>query len=319
MRVLNSGFRAIRVVVNTLGGTLLSASASRLYWELASKHRFTPSDGNITVQCLRSERFRTRMNTSTVNVVWPLLAIALLLPTSSLGKTPEQACAAGKQKAAGTFAKKAFTCFAKAAAKGVTVDPSCQSKAEEKFRAALAKLEEKGGCVTSGDADSLLDYLKFVVRNLAANLPTAPEECTNDIDDNGNGHIDCDDVTCSSGAECVELGCSDGVDSDGDGAADCADVDCLDDLACIETVCSDGVDNDGDQNTDCSDVDCFDDLLCNTCGNGVPEGLESCDGTDLRGQTCESLGFASGTLTCFPFCALDTSPCVLGPPPSCIP
>lgn len=36
---------------------------------------------------------------------------------------------------------------------------------------------------------------------------------------------------------------------------------------------------------------------------------ESCDGTDLDGETCASLGFTSGTLACAPSCTFDTASC----------
>ena len=39
------------------------------------------------------------------------------------------------------------------------------------------------------------------------------------------------------------------------------------------------------------------------CGNGVKDGTEVCDGTDLGGATCASLGYDSGTLTCRANCA----------------
>jgi len=43
------------------------------------------------------------------------------------------------------------------------------------------------------------------------------------------------------------------------------------------------------------------------CGNGIKESGEECDGTDLGGATCESLGFASGELSCTDQCTFDTS------------
>jgi hypothetical protein len=48
-----------------------------------------------------------------------------------------------------------------------------------------------------------------------------------------------------------------------------------------------------------------------TCGNGVMDGAdgEQCDGSDLGGATCESLGYSGGTLSCTPQCALDESLC----------
>lgn len=44
--------------------------------------------------------------------------------------------------------------------------------------------------------------------------------------------------------------------------------------------------------------------------NNVATGNEACDGSDLRGESCASLGFASGTLACDASCAFyDTSGC----------
>lgn len=45
------------------------------------------------------------------------------------------------------------------------------------------------------------------------------------------------------------------------------------------------------------------------CGNGVQEGSEQCDGSDLAGQTCQSQGYQTGTLACNPDCTFDTSGC----------
>ena len=46
------------------------------------------------------------------------------------------------------------------------------------------------------------------------------------------------------------------------------------------------------------------------CGNGIIEGTEQCDASNLNSQTCVSKGFASGTLKCNSACAFDTSSCV---------
>ena len=47
------------------------------------------------------------------------------------------------------------------------------------------------------------------------------------------------------------------------------------------------------------------------CGNGVKDTGEVCDGTDLNGATCASLGFVSGALACSSSCqSFDTSGCV---------
>jgi hypothetical protein len=46
-----------------------------------------------------------------------------------------------------------------------------------------------------------------------------------------------------------------------------------------------------------------------SCGNGVLEGAEQCDGGQLGGQTCVGLGYDQGALGCSPSCTLDTSGC----------
>ncbi|HEX7668051.1 MAG TPA: hypothetical protein VF395_00625 [Polyangiaceae bacterium] len=55
------------------------------------------------------------------------------------------------------------------------------------------------------------------------------------------------------------------------------------------------------------------------CGNGILEGSESCDMSNLGGQTCAtiSMGRSSGFLRCTTGCTFDTSSCVAqpGPPP----
>jgi hypothetical protein len=52
------------------------------------------------------------------------------------------------------------------------------------------------------------------------------------------------------------------------------------------------------------------------CGDGMLNGAEVCDGTDLGGQDCVSLGYGAGTAVCNAACdAIDVSGC--GPGPSC--
>src|SRR5947207_11767185 len=47
------------------------------------------------------------------------------------------------------------------------------------------------------------------------------------------------------------------------------------------------------------------------CGDGVRDGDEACDGTDLGGESCLTVtGFVhGGTLACKPDCTLDTTDC----------
>ncbi len=45
------------------------------------------------------------------------------------------------------------------------------------------------------------------------------------------------------------------------------------------------------------------------CGNGVKETGEACDGADLGGQTCQTLGYRAGSLACTGGCVLDETGC----------
>src|SRR5262245_37067033 len=47
----------------------------------------------------------------------------------------------------------------------------------------------------------------------------------------------------------------------------------------------------------------------NICGDGVAMGVETCDGADLRGMSCASLGFAPAPLDCTDACEIDARGC----------
>lgn len=51
--------------------------------------------------------------------------------------------------------------------------------------------------------------------------------------------------------------CTDGVDGDNDGLLDCEDDDCAGEAACTETDCLNGADDDADGYFDCADADCW--------------------------------------------------------------
>ncbi len=53
------------------------------------------------------------------------------------------------------------------------------------------------------------------------------------------------------------------------------------------------------------------DVGANSCGNGVLENWEKCEGSDLRDVTCASLGYEQGEVSCDPSCAIDISDCSL--------
>jgi cysteine-rich repeat protein len=104
---------------------------------------------------------------------------------------------------------------------------------------------------------------------------------------------------------------------------------------CRAAYCGDGVIDSGEEceETDMAGTTCqtlghtkgalgctdcmFDTSGCSTCGDGIAEGTdetapgyETCDGTDLRGQDCISVGQAQGTLACSATCGWDVSGCV---------
>lgn len=82
-----------------------------------------------------------------------------------------------------------------------------------------------------------------------------------------------------------ETNCSDGIDNDQDGDVDCEDSDCEGDPACPgeETDCSDGVDNDQDGDVDCDDADCAEDPICQTTGESGIVLAADTDGSTSEG------------------------------------
>jgi hypothetical protein len=111
-------------------------------------------------------------------------------------------------------------------------------------------------------------------------------DCSDGIDNDGNGLTDCADpscegLSCGTGCGChagqkVELACHDGLDNDSDGLIDCADPDCLGkscgpgcacaaDAGFTEIICNNGLDDDHDGLIDCADPDCAGQL----CGSAT--------------------------------------------------
>jgi hypothetical protein len=82
-----------------------------------------------------------------------------------------------------------------------------------------------------------------------------------------------------------------------------AEADAL--FAEIDTTCRvNDVANDGSDGGDSSSGP------ATGCGNGRVDALEQCDGYDLLGETCASLGAGTGTLSCSPTaCVFDISMC----------
>src|SRR5690606_1625317 len=83
------------------------------------------------------------------------------------------------------------------------------------------------------------------------------EICTNNVDDDGDGIIDCNDNYCATHPACVESeeDCQNGQDDDGDGMVDCMDPTCAASQECTgDEICNNGTDDDGDGAADCDDT-----------------------------------------------------------------
>ncbi len=85
--------------------------------------------------------------------------------------------------------------------------------------------------------------------------------------------------------------------------------------SCTYPALSCGINNDGCCPQGCNAVN--DNDCTATCGNGVRESGEQCDGTALGGATCASLmgaGYTLGAVTCTSGCTYNTSGCI----PPCV-
>jgi hypothetical protein len=60
---------------------------------------------------------------------------------------------------------------------------------------------------------------------------------------------------------------------------------------------------------DCSTVIEAGCMQAPSCGNGNLDVGEACDGNNLNGQTCQSLGYDGGTLSCTAGCQINTDAC----------
>jgi hypothetical protein len=157
-----------------------------------------------------------------------------------------------------------------------------------------------------------------------------PSESCNGVDDNCDGAIDegfacpagtmgtCPTTCGSTGSRSCTAGCSWDLCVSPPEICNGADDDC-------DSACDDGFGCCRGTTRDCSALgffagsavcrgDCsgFDTATCTNCGNGVRNGTEVCDGADLGGATCSSIGMGfapGGSLRCAAGCGFDTSGC----------
>jgi len=80
-----------------------------------------------------------------------------------------------------------------------------------------------------------------------------PENCTDGIDNDGDGLTDCADPECVGAVGCVETACADTLDDDRDGATDCDDFDCAIDAACLPATCAEDLHEDNDDRATATD------------------------------------------------------------------
>jgi len=151
-------------------------------------------------------------------------------------------------------------------------------------------VNDGGGTNDGGTADSGGDGGGADGGGSDGGAATTETDCSDGVDDDSDGLIDCADEDCARDAACAELVCNDGVDNDSDGLTDCEDEDCLGNPWCPELDCGDGIDNDGDGHADCTDADCLADPAClgeDDCTNGIDDdsdGLVDCADDDCTGK-----------------------------------
>ncbi|MDD5726573.1 MAG: hypothetical protein PHC53_04200, partial [Patescibacteria group bacterium] len=110
------------------------------------------------------------------------------------------------------------------------------------------------------------------------------EICNDNIDNDGDGKIDCKDADCFGNSVCPEI-CYDHIDNNGDGKVDCADPQCTGNPWCAE-IC-DGIDNNGvngiDEGFECP-LGSIDTSCTTTCGS---QGQRTCE-SGCHWGTCKA-------------------------------
>lgn len=203
------------------------------------------------------------------------------------------------------------------------------------------QVEADEACDGNNLAGQSCESLGFDSGTLAcsADCTVDSSDCESTMSECGNGMVeageecdggDLDGQTCrSQGFDSGQLRCASGCQLD--------TSNCQGGGECGNGVSEPGEDCDGDDlagedcqslgyqsgNLGCTDACDFDESDCSdtgpgpNCGNGDVNFNEDCDGDDLDGEDCESLGFESGDLACSANCTFDTSSCVESPGVEC--
>lgn len=166
------------------------------------------------------------------------------------------------------------------------------------------KRPSEGYCDTGGSCDYVTgnscNYTKGTASEGGSICVDGQSSCSNtcadNLDNDGDSNIDCDDSDCSTNTECVDEICNNGIDDDSDNYIDCADAECMQGTPSQNGFCcGSGCSNDGGTCQDastggftCSDGNC--NTYGEACQNGELESNLVCSGTSLScsGGNCEA-------------------------------
>jgi len=202
----------------------------------------------------------------------------------------------------------------------VPVDSSkVDCEAEDYLRCDDGDVYWYSSCGTIGDREDNCSSSETCVEQ-----GSTEAECSEDC---GNGSVDageeCDGTeldgeTCSSLGYAGETGAGLSCEACSFNTSNCctaeASYQCVTEGSGYDIYYYDSCGNQGSVRTYCdSDETCVNDssttASCNAnCGNGSVDAGEDCDGSDLDGETCTSLGYDEGTLSCSS-CSFDESGC----------
>lgn len=158
---------------------------------------------------------------------------------------------------------------------------------------------------TSCGGEETLLYSGSGANNTANNSSsnnTVPEQelnCNDNIDNDGDGFVDCEDQDCLEDGDCLALQehrCFDHLDNDGDGFIDCEDQDCFEAPGCTtqQESCTNGLDDDGNGLIDCEDAFCAMTPVCTNQSPCDPIANTGC----LAEENCYALTDGGLTIEC---------------------
>ncbi|MFA5624886.1 MAG: trypsin-like serine protease [Bradymonadales bacterium] len=122
-------------------------------------------------------------------------------------------------------------------------------------------------CTVYGVSTSVQDYYSWILEK----APVLKENCSNKVDDNGDGLIDCDDPQCAGSVYCKTEICDNEIDDNANGLIDCDDPQCAGSAYCKTEICNNKIDDNANGLIDCDDPQCADNAECK------PAIFEICD------------------------------------------